>query len=585
MSVAYEFTPLLIPFALATGCVFLPWYLVEEFSDDRFQIALAVFSVSLAVWSLGEMLRVSATTIAAERVWHNVRFIGPAFGSVGYFVFTAIYTNHDRWVERQRLWLLFVIPAVTTVLAWTNPQHMLVRTAVEPSGTGPFVMAYSPGPWFVVHAAYSYVLTAVGTVWIVNQFLEFKSNTYFRKQGVSILLSVLVIMSANLAYNLGLTTVEWTPVGGALWAIVFTIALSQYRIFDLSPLARDVVVENVESGMVVTNVEGEIVDVNGVGATIIGIADDELIGRQLDDVFITSQETIEGILAAEESRETVAVQTEETNYYDITVSPISMPSDEAVGQVIMFTEVTDRVEQQQQLAAQKQSLERQNERLDEFASVVSHDLRNPLSTIDGWLRVADDAVTGDEPALDDAETAIENIEQAHERMETIVDGLLMLARAGQTVEETEAVELKAVASESWEHAAVDGCDLETPIPDGTTIDADRDRLRRVFENLYRNAADHNDKPVTLRTGILGDPDSSTGSGQRQGFYIEDDGNGIPAEQRTEVFEHGYTTSDDGTGIGLSIVKDIITAHGWDIEITAGSDGGARFEITGVDINR
>ena len=105
-----------------------------------------------------------------------------------------------------------------------------------------------------------------------------------------------------------------------------------------------------------------------------------------------------------------------------------------------------------------------------------------------------------------------------------------------------------------------------------TIQADYDRLCQLLENLFRNAIDHCGEDVTVRVGCLDD-----------GFYIEDDGPGIPADAREEVFEVGHSTSPDGTGFGLSIVKDIAESHGWEITITEGTTGGARFEITGIEL--
>lgn len=580
---AYEFTPVLIPFALAAVCIFLPWYAVDELSDERFRTALFVASVSFSVWSVAELLRISATTMAAEQLWHNLRFIGPAFGAVGYFIFTAVYTNHEVWAGRRR-WLLFVVPILTTGLVWTNAQHMLVRTAVESTTTGPFVMQFTPGPWFVVHAVYSYALVAVGTWWIITRFVGFQPNTYFRKQTVAVLLSFGIIMSLNLAYHLELVTLDWTPVGGALWAIIFTIAVSEYKLFDLSPLAREIVVENMESAMVVTNTSGEVIDINHTATVLFDLPEDEIIGQQLDAVFGISIEKIEQILASESNTETLHGQQTEDRYYEVTVSPISLQSEGDIGRVITFTDVTSRVERQQQLTAQKQSLERQNERLDEFASVVSHDLRSPLSTIGGWADIAADAVSDDDPDLDKIEDAVTRIQQSNDRMAEMIEDLLMLARAGQTVEETEPVALSEVATEAWGHAAVDDCVLESTIPDETTISADRGRLLRIFENLYRNANDHNDGTITIRTGILCDTNPNATGDTRTGFYIEDDGSGIPAANRDEIFEHGYTTDTDGTGFGLSIVQSIVSAHGWTISVTTGRDDGARFEITGMDLD-
>ena len=102
------------------------------------------------------------------------------------------------------------------------------------------------------------------------------------------------------------------------------------------------------------------------------------------------------------------------------------------------------------------------------------------------------------------------------------------------------------------------------------ITGDRELLLNVFENLFRNAVDHNEPPLTVHVGTL---DSG-----RSGFYIEDDGGGIPEDAREEIFDHGHTTSEDGTGLGLYIVNELVTAHGWEISVTGGRDGGARFEV-------
>jgi len=102
------------------------------------------------------------------------------------------------------------------------------------------------------------------------------------------------------------------------------------------------------------------------------------------------------------------------------------------------------------------------------------------------------------------------------------------------------------------------------------IQADRSRLQQLVENLVRNAVEHGGADVTVTIGALED-----------GFYAEEDGPGIPTENRDAVFEMGYSTIEDGTGFGLSIVNQIADAHGWTVHVTEGSDGGARFEITGI----
>jgi PAS domain S-box-containing protein len=238
------------------------------------------------------------------------------------------------------------------------------------------------------------------------------------------------------------------------------------------------------------------------------------------------------------------------------------------------TDITEQKEREQELRETKQELEQSNEKLDQFAGIVSHDLRNPINA--AQLRL-------DLLRHEKADEHIDEIEGSLDRMQTMIEDLLTLSRGGATVEDPEDVSLADVAAESWETAQTDDADFELSVNESTIVQADRDRLRHVFENLFRNAVDHNDSPLTVRVGLLEPSDATTDNGQG-GFFIEDDGDGIPEDEHDDIFGHGYTTSDDGTGFGLSIVEDVVEAHGWTISIAKSDEGGARFEITGVEVS-
>ena len=208
-----------------------------------------------------------------------------------------------------------------------------------------------------------------------------------------------------------------------------------------------------------------------------------------------------------------------------------------------------------------QELQRQNDRLDEFASVVSHDLRNPLNVADGRLQIAKDECESEE---------LVHVEGAIDRMGALVDDLLTLARQGETVTDFESIELAALVENCWATVETTSASLVVEIDSGTSIQGDQSRLKQVFENLIGNAVEHGGSDVTVTVGELDD-----------GFYAADDGPGIPEEDRGQIFDAGYSTADAGTGFGLSIVDQIIGAHGWSIQVTESEAGGARFEITGV----
>jgi signal transduction histidine kinase len=231
----------------------------------------------------------------------------------------------------------------------------------------------------------------------------------------------------------------------------------------------------------------------------------------------------------------------------------------------------DRIEYENELEARKRTLERQNDRLEKFVDVVGHDLRNPLSVAMGELELARE--TGDDEHLD-------AVAAEHERMVELIEDLLTLARDGRPVQSREPVAVAECASVSWSH--VDTGNASLVVDATTTVDADRGRLRRLFENLFRNAVEHGStsnrtqsgddaefEEVTVTVGDLpGD----------EGFYVADDGPGVPAADRDDVFERGYSTQDSGTGFGLAIVREIADAHDWTVSVATAESDGARFEI-------
>ena len=210
---------------------------------------------------------------------------------------------------------------------------------------------------------------------------------------------------------------------------------------------------------------------------------------------------------------------------------------------------------------QTEELKNQNEKLKDFSSVISHDLRNPITTARGHLKLA---------RKKDNLSKLTDIEDSLDRMETLIEDVLSLARSGLTIDSTEEVSLHSVALKAWTQVRANGTDIE--ISEDLIIEADSNRLRELLGNLFRNSIEHAQTERQIRIGARGD-----------GFYIEDDGIGIPKSDREKIFETGHSTTDEGTGLGLAIVKQIAEAHGWEVSITESSNGGSRFNFTNVEI--
>ncbi|MFC6719657.1 nitrogen regulation protein NR(II) [Natrialbaceae archaeon GCM10025810] len=308
-------------------------------------------------------------------------------------------------------------------------------------------------------------------------------------------------------------------------------------------------------------------DVNDRFEAVFGYDRDDVVGENVDDYIVPpdlesdAARLNEKLLSGEPIQAVGRRRTADGDRdFVIDVVPVEVGERSLEGFSI-YTDITEQKRRERELVAQ-------NERLDEFATIVGHDLRNPLSVARGYLEVAEE--TGD-PA------AFREIEAAHDRMSGLLEKLLALAREGAVIDDPEPLSLHEAANRAWNAVEIDT--RPTPaleLEDDAVLEADRDRLLEVLENLIRNAVEHGngneseiDEAITVRIGAT-----------ETGFFVADDGAGIPEADRSAVFDSGYTTAENGTGFGLAIVEGIADAHGWTVTVSASRDGGARFEFDG-----
>ena len=268
-----------------------------------------------------------------------------------------------------------------------------------------------------------------------------------------------------------------------------------------------------------------------------------------DNDAAVATEGIRAVLAGDRDRfemEYPCHSPDERRWFTMRAVAFSHQDDRFV--LVMHLDITDRTLAEQRVAAH-------NDRLEILAGVLSHDIRNPLTVAKGRADLL--AEEGESVHLDP-------IRQSLERIQAIIDDALVLARK-TSVDETEAVDLATAARLAWGHVETESARLE--VVETATIDADPNLLGHLFENLFRNAIEHAGEESTVRVTAC-----------EGGFSVEDDGPGIPPDDRRDVFEVGYSTDDTGTGLGLSIVSRVVEAHGWSVEVGASSTGGARFRV-------
>jgi len=225
-------------------------------------------------------------------------------------------------------------------------------------------------------------------------------------------------------------------------------------------------------------------------------------------------------------------------------------------------DITDQVERERKLEAAVDELEASNDRLESFASMLAHELRNPVTIGQIYGRQLPDET--------DAE-AVDYVTEAFDRIEDMIDVMLVLTRGTEAVGERTPVDLAAVARTAWGELSTPDARLEVAVD--RTIRADETYVRHLFRNLFENSVDHGGPGVTVTVGDL-----------PTGFYVTDDGPGIPSDERDAVFEAGYTTAarEGGTGLGLAFVAELAEVYEWECTLTESAAGGARFEFRDVE---
>lgn len=201
------------------------------------------------------------------------------------------------------------------------------------------------------------------------------------------------------------------------------------------------------------------------------------------------------------------------------------------------------------------------EQLQAAAAQVSHDLKSQLTVAHGRLDLVRQEVDNDN---------LVKMATTLNRMETLIDDLGAESAACAEVIDFERVPLSTLVDQCWQNVAASKATLHNKST--LALQADPNSLKRVLENLFQNAVEHNGADVRVEVGDLNKSD---------GFYVADDGDGILENVCSSVFEPGVSTECNGSGLGLSIVAQIVNAHSWQIRVSESDAGGARFEITGV----
>ncbi|MGE5549420.1 MAG: histidine kinase N-terminal 7TM domain-containing protein, partial [Bacteroidota bacterium] len=348
----------------------------------------AILMATSAVWSIANALEMMGTDLPIKLFWANVQYICYNTVPVTWLVMTLQYTGQDRWLTRRRILLLLVIPVLTVVFAWTNPWHGLMRRDIHLDTSGPFpVVGKTYGPWFWVFAAFSYplMLTACG----IHIKAMLRMPRLYRWQSAVLLAGLVLPLLVNLSFTFKLSPLKYdvAPAMFSLGGVFYAWGLFRFKLFDLLPAGRYLVIESMGDGMFIFDRHDRLADCNPAARRIVG-SPGEIIGLGAAEIFRSAAGLTASLAESTAGKSEVAVEAEgTTRIYGARWWPIADRRAGTIGRLLVLHDMTEAREAQREILRQQRITAAMAER-----ESLARDLHDSLGQVLGYLNVQAQAV-------------------------------------------------------------------------------------------------------------------------------------------------------------------------------------------------
>lgn len=544
MEVVPAFTFLLVA-TLGLSVLFLGYCLSNR--ERRGAASLVVMFVGVGIWVGSDIVQiVSGPTPEA---WGGIffRLLGVEVTVIGILLLGLEYTGRTEYIDRRILGLLAIEPLLVLGLAASPYQHLLFETVVTEGTLWGYELV--PGPIWLAHVLYSYVLVYLGLGLLAHMMWRAKYG--YRLQILAILSAILVPFVGNVLFNTGLIAVDVTPVSFLFTAVVLMYATFRLQLMDAIPVARRTVLDEMGEMVFVLDERGRITMVNDAVTEVFG-ARGYLVGSSIDSVLETSAV---GDPDVEQVEEFTIEPAEETRQYAVTKSVIRDYRDNVLAQTLVCRDVTEQRRRKEQIELLK----------DVQSRFLRHNLRNELNTI---LAHADMMRT--DSGLDR--------EESYEVIVETAERLVQWGEKAQTIEQlVETTEYVRYPLSEELNAIVDamqtnhpGVEFESTVPPDVWIETVPE-ITHAIENLIDNAARYNSASEPyVRVDVNADDETVS-------VVVEDNGPGIHDGEITAIQNREETPLQHGSGFGLWLVYWVVVESGGDV--TFDTDDGTIVTLT------
>ncbi|MDW8148150.1 MAG: histidine kinase N-terminal 7TM domain-containing protein [Roseiflexaceae bacterium] len=572
---------------------------------------LTALSLAAAVWSFAYALEIAVTPMPVALLWARVQYLGIMTLPVAWLAFALEYAGLQRWLTKNNLALLLVIPVLTLVAVWTNEYHGLVWPQIQVNTNGPVpILDFDHGPAFWVCNIYAHLCLACGALILLRRFM--RSQRLYLGQMAIFLVGALAPWIGNGLYVLNLTPwpgLDLSPFGFTFTAGAIALGVLRLRFLDVVPVARDIVLESISQSVIVIDDHNRIVDINRAAQRVIGCSAADVIGQPIRQALSRWPQILDRYHDVVELNEEVHIEVEgRTLILDVVISPLRDRDGRLRGRVIVWHDIT-RLKQteealrqrnnelmalQQTLMAARDQAEAAHRAKSAFLAHMSHEVRTPLSAILGYTDLIRLDLARRGQSLYQEE--LEAIHVSAQHLLAMINNILDLSKleAGKMPLHIEPFSLEALV-----HDVVQTAHLLTArnrntltvtrAPDADLMVSDKTKIRQVLLNLLSNAAKFTENgAISLRIRRESSASPSTGVIDESTdwiiFEIADTGIGIAPEYLPLLFQDFSRIEDaghrkyGGTGLGLAISRQFCRLMGGEITVVSTPGEGSTFTV-------
>lgn len=552
--------------------------------NDKCAYYLKLMMAAAALWAITNSFELALSDIGLKVILSKLSYIGTCSVVPLWLMFVLNYVKH-QWLHKRGLGLIIsIIPVIVLCFVFTNEFHGLVWPSLEPIEiAGGIRLIYGHGIIVFIFAVYSAIVMLFGTVVLIG-FLN-SSPALIKQQVLLMLAASISPWISNAIYLLGYSPIEGvdlTPIGFIVPGVIFHFAVLRFKMLDIMPVARHMLFNEISDGVLVIDNKHRIVDINPASSEILGINEEQIVGKHVGDVMPVFVELFDKTGNDDRIRNACFKQNEK--YIDVRISRLT-DKNQGFGFMALFRDISNIRKTQEELMRAMEEAEAANNAKGRFLANVSHEIRTPMNGIMGFLELLS------ETALDPVQAEyVNDTKSAADALLCLLNDILDYSKAesGMLQMEHIPVDLHKLINETislFEPAAKKNgtklqCFISESVP--VSIYGDPIRLRQVLNNLVGNAVKFTENGcVTVRADTLQDADNN----ELLRLEVKDTGIGMSRETLDRLFkafaqaDTSTTRKYGGTGLGLSITKKIVDLYGGAIDVQSEPGKGSCFTIT------